>query len=103
MSSDTINSVGLWSVELKKTFQIKYVSLYQNFNIVLTRQECLFHVLTIIFVMMRKINERKYKCKEEFEDTKGVIRICKSKDRQHNGPQDTKGVIRICKSKIPKV
>ena len=22
---------------------------------------------------------------EEFEDTKGVIRICKSKDRQHNG------------------
>jgi len=21
--------------------------------------------------MMRKINERKYKCKEEFEDTKG--------------------------------
>jgi len=25
---------------------------------------------------------------EEFEDTKGVIRICKSKkDRQHNGPK----------------
>ena len=23
--------------------------------------------------------------KEEFEDTKGVIRICKLKDRQHNG------------------
>ena len=22
---------------------------------------------------------------EEFEDTKGLIRICKSKDRQHNG------------------
>ena len=22
---------------------------------------------------------------EEFEDTKGVIRICKSKDRQHHG------------------
>ena len=22
---------------------------------------------------------------KEFEDTKGVIRICKSKDRQHNG------------------
>ena len=31
---------------------------------------------------------------EEFEDNKGVIRICKSKkDRPH------KGVIRICKSK----
>ena len=23
--------------------------------------------------------------KEEFEDTKGVIRICKSKDKQYNG------------------
>ena len=36
---------------------------------------------------------------EEFEDTKGVIRIRKSKkDRQHNG-QDTKGVIRSRKPK----
>ena len=26
-----------------------------------------------------------YICKGEFEDTKEVIRICKSKDRQHNG------------------
>ena len=26
-----------------------------------------------------------YIFKGEFEDTKGVIRICKSKDRQHNG------------------
>ena len=37
-----------------------------------------------------------------FEDTKGVIRSCKSKkDRQHNGQkfEDTKGVIRSCKSK----
>jgi hypothetical protein len=32
---------------------------------------------------------------KSFEDTKGVIRICKSKkDRQHNGQK-----IRICKSK----
>ena len=29
-------------------------------------------------------------CLEEFEDIKGVIRICKSKDRQHNG-QNEKG------------
>jgi hypothetical protein len=35
---------------------------------------------------------------EEFEDTKGVMRIRKSKDRQHNG-QDTKGAIRIRISK----
>ena len=28
------------------------------------------------------------KVQEEFEDTKGVIRICKSKDRQHNGKKD---------------
>jgi hypothetical protein len=27
--------------------------------------------------------------KEEFEDTKGVIRICKSKDRQYNGKKKT--------------
>jgi hypothetical protein len=33
--------------------------------------------------------------KEKFEDTKGVIRICKLKDGQW--PQDTKGVIRIRK------
>jgi ABC-type phosphate transport system auxiliary subunit len=35
------------------------------------------------------------------EDTKGVIRIRKSKNRQHNGQmsEDTKGVIRIRKSK----
>jgi len=26
--------------------------------------------------------------KRSFEDTKGVIRICKSKDRQHNGQKD---------------
>ena len=38
----------------------------------------------------------------ELEDTKGVIRSCKSKkDRQHNGLEleDTKGVIRSRKSK----
>jgi hypothetical protein len=40
--------------------------------------------------------------REEFEDTKGVIRITKSTiERQYNGPeraefQDTKGVIRNC-------
>jgi hypothetical protein len=45
------------------------------------------------------------KDKEELEDTKGVIRIYKSKkDRQHNGQkdkevlEDTKEVIRIHKS-----
>ena len=27
---------------------------------------------------------------EQFEDTKGVIRICKSKDRQHNGEKKKK-------------
>jgi hypothetical protein len=27
-------------------------------------------------------------CWEEFEDTKGIIRIHKSKDRQHNGQKD---------------
>jgi hypothetical protein len=29
-----------------------------------------------------------YMLKEEFEDTKGVIRIRKSKDRQHNGQKE---------------
>ena len=28
-----------------------------------------------------------FKIQEEFEDAKGVIRICKSKDRQHNGQE----------------
>jgi hypothetical protein len=28
---------------------------------------------------------------EEFEDTKGVIRICKLKDRQYNGKKRQKG------------
>jgi hypothetical protein len=32
------------------------------------------------------LNYKKKKIKEEFEDTKGLIRICISKkDRQHNG------------------
>ena len=35
-------------------------------------------LLLLLFVIIN--------CQEEFEDTKGVIRICKSKkDRQHNG------------------
>ena len=38
-----------------------------------------------LFVKMRSL-VTVYFCQEEFEDTKGVIRICKSKkDRQHNG------------------
>ena len=49
-----------------------------------------------------------FSCLQEvLEDTKGVIRIHKSKkDRQHNGQkdkevlEDTKGVIRIHKSKV---
>jgi hypothetical protein len=38
---------------------------------------------------------------QKLEDTKGVIRIRKSKNRKHNGQklEDTKGVIRIRKSK----
>jgi hypothetical protein len=33
-----------------------------------------------------QLAENPYFAEEEFEDTKGVIRICKSgKDRQHNG------------------
>ena len=35
---------------------------------------------------------------EEFEDTKGVIRIRKSKDRQHNGHKGTKGQTTIYKT-----
>jgi len=31
------------------------------------------------------MNRRSVRVKEELEDTKGVIRIRKSKDRQHNG------------------
>ena len=36
-----------------------------------------------------------------FEDIKGVIRSCKSKDRQYSGQkfEDTKGVIRSRKAK----
>jgi len=30
-------------------------------------------------------------CPEEFEDTKGVIRIHKTKDRQHNGQKKKDG------------
>jgi hypothetical protein len=45
-----------------------------------------------------------YSIEEEFEDTKGVIRICKSKDRQHNCQQKKKTRILCfysdaCKSK----
>ena len=43
----------------------------------------------------------RYWCRyEKIEDTKGVIRSCKSKDRQHNGQtfEDTKGIIRSCKT-----
>jgi hypothetical protein len=48
---------------------------------------------------------KRTKGQEEFEDTKGVIRICKLKNRQHNDQkdkeefEDTKGVIRIYKLK----
>ena len=34
---------------------------------------------------------------ERFEDTKAVIRICKSKDKQHNG-QNNKGQTTIYKT-----
>ena len=34
---------------------------------------------------MNSIKKKKIKNLEEFEDTKGVIRTVKSKDRQHNG------------------
>jgi len=34
---------------------------------------------------LTSINRRSVRVKEEFEDTKGVVRIRKSKDRQHNG------------------
>ena len=49
----------------------------------------LWHLLVLLWISNK-----------EFEDTKGVIRILKSKDRQHNGLEleDTKGVIRILKS-----
>ena len=43
----------------------------------------------IDMLQSKKIREIEYNCiwhGEQFEDTKGVIRICKSKkDRQHNG------------------
>ena len=35
----------------------------------------------LIYIMIMYYKSRQ----EEFEDTKGVIRICISKDRQHNG------------------
>jgi hypothetical protein len=38
-----------------------------------------FHKLLILF------HKESYVKQEKFEDTKGIIRICKSKDRQHNG------------------
>ena len=38
-----------------------------------------------------------FNSQERFEDTKGVIRICKSKDRQHNG-QKKKGQTTIYKT-----
>jgi hypothetical protein len=40
-------------------------------------------------------------CKKKFEDTKGIIRSHKSKDRQYNSKksEDAKGVIRSHKSK----
>ena len=41
---------------------------------------------------------------EEFEDTKGVIRICKSKDRQHNdqkkGQNDKQKISKALHKKI---
>jgi hypothetical protein len=53
-------------------------SVYMNFSTYL----CIivFHtVCYYVSIIFRK------EIKEEFEDTKGVIRICESKDRQHNG------------------
>ena len=48
-----------------------------------------------------RISYVSHSLKVEFEDTKEVIRIRKSKDRQHNDQkfENTKGVIRIRKSK----
>ena len=38
-----------------------------------------------LFPHITRIFHANYNCKEEFEDTKGVIRNRKSKDRQHDG------------------
>jgi hypothetical protein len=38
-----------------------------------------FHKLLILF------HKESYVKQDKFEDTKGIIGICKSKDRQHNG------------------
>jgi hypothetical protein len=40
-----------------------------------------------------------YELQCEFEDTKGAIRILKSKKNRQDNGQDTKGAIRILKSK----
>ena len=44
-------------------------------------------MIYILFVntINTSIDNSSFVSKEEFEDTKGVIRIRKSKDRQHNG------------------
>ena len=41
---------------------------------------------------------KRTKGQEEFEDTKGVIRICKLKNRQHNGQKRDKGQTKIYKT-----
>ena len=37
------------------------------------------------FILLQTLKSFKIPVQEEFEDTKGIIRIRKSKDRQHNG------------------
>ena len=52
----------------------------------------------VLFCLLKLLTAMMTKHYEEFEDTKGVIRICISKkNRQHNGQKSTKGQTTIYK------
>ena len=48
-----------------------------------------FCILSLPLMSLIRLISMQVLSKEEFEDTKEIIRICKSKNRQHNGQKKT--------------
>ena len=63
------------------TFFKSVPTITSGYNIILS-DEFFKHFYTLLNLLLRQPHTNIYK--EEFGDTKGVIRIRKSKDRQHN-------------------
>jgi hypothetical protein len=85
----------------------KFVVKLAGFSVVRVARSSVFYVHILFYRSLFFLCLFLYTNKDEFEDTIGIIRIRKSKDRQYNGikekdkeeSEDTNGIIIIHKSK----